>query len=135
MNVSDEIIKLIDALAERFGIAIDWGSENALPYLEDLAGRYIKYEIVVSAVWMVLAAIILVVGLTFLKNHKEFGVSITHYYTRPDDEDRFVRIIVYALVTIVPTILILTSISEIISCIFLPEKVILEELLSLRNMM
>lgn len=28
--MSDEVIKVIDALAERFGIVIDWSSENVI---------------------------------------------------------------------------------------------------------
>ena len=34
--MSDEVIKVIDALAERFGIVIDWSSENVIPYLQQL---------------------------------------------------------------------------------------------------
>ena len=135
MSVSDEIIKLVDAFAERFGVAVDWSSENVLPYLENLAGRYIKYEIAVSAVIMILAAIVLIGGLTYLHKHKDFGVIITHYNYIPDDEDRFVRILAYALIITIPTIAILIGIFEIIPCIFLPEKVILEELLALKMMM
>ena len=31
--MSDEIIKLLDDLGQRFGIAIDWSSENMMPYI------------------------------------------------------------------------------------------------------
>ena len=31
--MSDEIIKVIDELGKRFGIVIDWSSENVLPYI------------------------------------------------------------------------------------------------------
>lgn len=50
--MSDEVIKVIDALAERFGIVIDWSSENVIPYLQQLCDKYITYEIITSIVWM-----------------------------------------------------------------------------------
>lgn len=50
--MTDEIIKLLDELAKRFGIAIDWTSENVMPYLEDLFGRFITYNIVVDVFWI-----------------------------------------------------------------------------------
>lgn len=32
--MSVEVIKVLDALVEKFGIAIDWTSANVLPYLQ-----------------------------------------------------------------------------------------------------
>ena len=34
--MSEEIIKVLDALAEKFGVAVDWTSANVIPYLEQL---------------------------------------------------------------------------------------------------
>lgn len=34
--MSNEIIKVLDDLSERLGIAIDWSSQNVMPYLQDL---------------------------------------------------------------------------------------------------
>lgn len=55
--MSDEIIKLLDDLGQRFGIVIDWSSENIMPYLQDLMSRYIKYEIITSIVWLIVFVI------------------------------------------------------------------------------
>lgn len=33
MTVSDQIINVLDALCEKFGLVIDWTSENVVPYL------------------------------------------------------------------------------------------------------
>ena len=48
--LSDEIIKILDALAERVGLVIDWTSKNVIPYLEQLSTKYINYEIATSIV-------------------------------------------------------------------------------------
>lgn len=51
--MSDEIIKILDDLGQRFGIAIDWSAQNVMPYLKDLMSRFINYEMITSVVWMV----------------------------------------------------------------------------------
>ena len=54
MTVSEQIIQVIDALCEKFGIAVNWTSENAIPYLEVLCGKLVKYEICTSIAWIVI---------------------------------------------------------------------------------
>ena len=34
--MSEEVIKILDNLGEKFGVAIDWTSENIAPYLTKL---------------------------------------------------------------------------------------------------
>ena len=62
MTVSGEIIKVLDDLCRRFGIAVDWTSENVLPYLQDLCSRYIQYEVFTSIAWCALPAVVLVIS-------------------------------------------------------------------------
>ena len=40
MNFSQEIINVLDYLCNKFGIAIDWTSENVIPYIEELCERF-----------------------------------------------------------------------------------------------
>ena len=54
MNFSDEVIKILNYLGEKFGIAIDWTNDNALPYLQELCDKFIKWEICTSTAWIVL---------------------------------------------------------------------------------
>lgn len=55
--MSDEIIKLLDDLSERFGVAIDWSAENVLPYAQELFQKFTNYEIWTSVLWLVIAAV------------------------------------------------------------------------------
>ena len=48
--MSENIIKVLDELGKRFGIAIDWSSENVTPYLQSLMSRFITNEIITSAI-------------------------------------------------------------------------------------
>ena len=50
----DEIIKVLDDLSEWLGIAVDWTSQNVLPYLQELCDKYISYEIWTSIVYILI---------------------------------------------------------------------------------
>lgn len=61
-ELSTEVIKILDDLAERFGIAIDWTSDNVMPYLTELFDRFITYKIVMHTM-PILLFVIGVIGL------------------------------------------------------------------------
>lgn len=65
--MTDEIIKLLDELAKRFGIVIDWTSDTVMPYLTELFDRFISYQIMIEVIWLVLMVIVLGLGVVFLK--------------------------------------------------------------------
>lgn len=50
--MSEEIIKVLDYIGDKLGIAIDWSSENVWPYVMDVLGRYRIMEIVINAIWV-----------------------------------------------------------------------------------
>lgn len=114
--MSDEIIKLLDDLGRRFGIAIDWSSENMLPYLKDLMSRYIDYEVMTSIVWIVLGAIMLVGGsiltIVFIKNNNDAAP-------------------IFIFVAVGGAFVIGMQVFDIITCYTIPEKVIIEYINSL----
>ena len=61
MSVSEQIIQVINALCEKFGIVVDWTSKNAIPYLEVLCKKLITYEI-----WTSVMDIIVSLTLSFI---------------------------------------------------------------------
>lgn len=48
MSFSNELITVLDYLAQKLGIVIDWTSDSVMPYLKDLCSRFIEYEILNS---------------------------------------------------------------------------------------
>lgn len=58
--MSDEIIKLLNDLSSRFGVAIDWSSKNMTPYLQELFQKYTRYEIALNIFYIVLCAVIVI---------------------------------------------------------------------------
>jgi hypothetical protein len=61
--MTNEIIKVLDYLGEKFGMAIDWTQENVLPYAQDLAERFIKFNIIEDVMWLAFWALSLVAGI------------------------------------------------------------------------
>lgn len=56
-TVSDQIIQVLDALCDKFGLAIDWGAQNVLPYAQELMGKMVSYKLWTSVMWIVVFAI------------------------------------------------------------------------------
>lgn len=50
MEVSDQIIKVLDKIAEQIGLAVDWTQENIIPYVKDLLARYATMQIILNIV-------------------------------------------------------------------------------------
>ena len=113
MTVSSEIIEVLDYLGEKFGIAIDWASNNVLPYLQTLADKFIKWEISTSIVWIVIAAFVIVamIVLINLKGIREIN----------EETDGMLWIPIIVLI-IVSFIVICIQIFDIVECNVFPEK-------------
>ena len=73
MTVSAQIIEVLDALCAKMGIVIDWTSENVIPYVTELAGKYITFEIATSIAWLVISIVCIVAGWKFAlwAHHKQ----------------------------------------------------------------
>ena len=63
MNISEQIIEVIETLCDKFGIAIDWTSNNILPYVEQLCKKFILWETSTSVAWIVIAGIFFITTL------------------------------------------------------------------------
>lgn len=51
--VSDEIIKVLDNLCEKFGLAIDWSGQNILPYAQELIQRIANLQLAYGIIWVI----------------------------------------------------------------------------------
>ena len=113
MTVSSEIIEVLDYLGEKFGIAIDWTSNNVLPYLQALVDKFIKWEISTSIVWIAIAAFVIAM-IIILMNLKTF---------RKINEDTYGMLQISIIVLIIVSfIVICIQIFDIVECNMFPEK-------------
>ena len=113
MTVSSEIIEVLDYLGEKFGIAIDWTSNNVLPYLQALVDKFIKWEISTSILWIAIAAFIIVMTITLinLKGFREIN----------EETDGMLWIPIIALI-LASFMIICVQIFDIVECNLFQEK-------------
>lgn len=71
MSFSSQFIEVLDALCAKFGIVIDWTSQNVIPYLTDLATRLVNYEIWTSVAWIVILGVVFIVIWKLTKNARK----------------------------------------------------------------
>ena len=124
MKVSSEIIEVLDYLGEKFGIAIDWTSNNVLPYLQALVDKFIKWEISTSILWIAIAAFIIVMTITLI-NLKGF---------REINEETYGMLWIPAGLLILGFfVVICVQIFDIIECNIFPEKVLYDFIKTMLN--
>lgn len=131
MTVSEQIIQVIDALCEKFGIVVDWTNENVVPYLEILCGKLITYEIATSIVWMVIMILISVASIVatkkFYPTFKDGWERNARSYVDVGWQVGSVFAIIGIIVVNFSTICVLgTQIMDIIKCTVFPEMYVFE---------
>lgn len=118
--MSDEVIKILDALTEKLGLAIDWSSSNVLPYFQQLCNKYITYEIITSIIWIVIGIILLLGGRYLFKKRKYINDMFWGL-------DEMIIVAIIAMV-LIGGLMIVTQALDIATCITFPEKMVLREL-------
>ena len=129
--MSKEIIKILDALAEKAGLAIDWTSANVLPYLQQLCSKYVTYEIATSIIWILIGICLMFVGKYSIKKTKQYWEK----YEEASYSDYDGIAILFGILTGFSVfggiVIILCQTFDIVTCITFPEKIIIEELQSI----
>ena len=124
MTVSAQIIEVLDALCAKMGIVIDWTSENVIPYVTELAGKYITFEIATSIAWLVISIVCLVAGWKFaFWAHRKAG----------DVEISFIVFLMMFFLSIACAGIIGRQIFDIIECATIPELVLFKAVQALIN--
>ena len=124
MTVSSEIIEVLDYLGEKFGIAIDWTSNNVLPYLQALVDKSIKWEISTSILWIAIAIFIIAMTIT-LMNLKGFHEI--------NEETYGMLWVLTGILMLGFFIVICVQIFDIIECNVFPEKVLYDFIKTMLN--
>ena len=124
MSFSSQFIEVIDALCEKFGIAIDWTSQNVVPYVTDLAARIITYEIWTSTAWIVIAAILFLIAWKMTKRDCKADTF---------DDEWFLGWFVRILIGVSCFIIIVFQVFDIIEALALPEKTLYDFVMGLMD--
>ena len=113
MTISSQIIEVLNDLCMKFGVAIDWSQENVTPYLQELAGKYISWEVATSWAWIVLGVITILIGI---------ALWIFECKTNVDDFFYVMAFVLFAL----GAFIVVCQVFDILECKYFPEKAIFE---------
>ncbi len=137
MTVSEQIIQVIDALCEKFGIAINWTGENVIPYVEILCRKLITYEVCTSIAWMLILTLLSIISIMATKK-----LAPTFKRGLKEDLENFdcgwqVATIFSVIGLIILSVFIfrglVTQIMDMIKCITFPEIYIFEYVSAIVN--
>lgn len=135
--MSEEVIKILDNLGEKFGIAIDWTSENIAPYLTELYERAERYLIIDSIVTLVICAALFTASLFAIIKITKCVSRDAKIGTRTIWFDRFydyssvfsvICRVAAGFIMVITAILIPFTISRLIKSIYIPEMMIIQML-------
>ena len=129
MKVSDQIIQVLNALCEKFGMAIDWTSDNVIPYATTLFEKLIAWEIWSSVAWMAIVAVLSIISIIIAVRCKTFSEDFF------DDFDilGFILDTVFICLWIGTAICIIVQIFDIIKCCTFPELFVFEYIQAMIN--
>lgn len=127
--MSNEIITVLDDLCRRFGIVIDWSSQNVVPQLEILVQKIVAYEYWTSVMWLVFGAVIIVIGIILAiigirQTIKDANESCCGY--DPDIYMPYVILVIILFFIGIP--IVMSQVTDMIACRTFPEKIVLDML-------
>lgn len=125
--MSEEIIKVLDNLAQKFGIAIDWTSQNIMPYLQDLMSRFIQYKNSISIIWIIIATILIITSIICIIKLIKWTKKDKYY----DDETFGAGMFLSILILVIALAILGRNIMNIMQNTYIPEMIILNEIKSL----
>lgn len=126
--MSEEIIKVLDDLGKRLGIAIDWSNQNIIPYLQDLMSRFVTLQNSKAITWIILCligfiiGIILIIKLNKWKKSEKFDNS----YSSDDSFVFYTSLCLMIFFQIVFLIILLCNLFGLYQNIFMPEFTMLQ---------
>jgi hypothetical protein len=120
--MSEEVIKILDDLAQRFGIAINWADKNVVPYLQELFDKFINWEIWTSVMYGGIGLIFMIIGIILAviagRIHKKNNVNA--------GDAAFDYLICTGIPFVIGATCIFTQLYDIIECLTFPEKTLFD---------
>lgn len=112
MQVSDEVIEVLEYLCKKIGVTVDWTNNNVLPYAEQICKKFITWEISTSFAWIWIMSAVTIIALIL--------AIIIHNIVDLEGFEWFV----FGLILTVTIVVCGCQIFDIIECKTFPEKVI-----------
>ena len=130
INAGDQIINVLNVACEKVGMAIDWTSDNVIPYAEDFYRRFIMYTVTKTITSMIVVVILFIICVALLKKVKKNRLNI--------DEKCGAGVFWIAYLVILFFICVISRCffemsDTLIECFTIPEKVVFDLAQSMLN--
>lgn len=133
VTVADQIIEVLDDLCKKFGVVIDWASDNVMPYLLELMSKIVNYRLFCSWVYFGIFLTLFIIGLLVLRKYFKY-INIDDATLKKDK--RFIPqwIYEYPLGTLITIVIfeidflffMVVNIFNIGECYYFPEKAVFD---------
>lgn len=136
--MSTEIIKVLDALCDKIGIAIDWSAENITPQIVDLITRYGRYLLVDSIVGLLFGMFLLAIPFVSLKKaiyliDKNENDPKSFWYN--NDEITAVICVILLIISIIASVsgvvYFVENLARVIKCATIPDIYATEQIIKM----
>lgn len=122
MRLSDQIIQVLEYLGEKMGVTIDWSQQNALPYVQQICEKCIRYEIASSVMWIAVGLIFIASTIWWVKAYRICMKKYEETGCCSDwDDAAWLCMAMSVVCVIIGIVTILLQVHDIMRCIFLPE--------------
>lgn len=121
--ISNQVIQVLDNLCEKFGIVIDWTSENVMPYLMELFSRYRLYLILTTGFEILCPFVMAIVGIIFMRETvKSIPYFLKHEEAEsPEDSFRVAVFFVGLILTVVGFLVFFFKVPDFINAVCFSE--------------
>ena len=126
MTINQALIDILTKASEKVGIFIDWTSQqtvdNLIPYLSEICGKIVAYEIATSTLWIVVAGVSSFISVSTIKKSKK---KIDECLC--DDEVVWgMLIIMCAIIFVICIVTLITQTMNVITAITFPELTVVD---------
>lgn len=67
MTVSSQIIEVLDAICQKFGIVIDWSADTIIPYVTELVQKIAKFSIGKNIFYISINVFLIILGIWLIR--------------------------------------------------------------------
>lgn len=122
MELSDQIIQVLEYLAEKMGVTIDWSQQNVMPYMQQICEKYIRYEIATSIMWMLTGLAFIASAVWWIRAckicMKKYEDAMWHSEW---NMAAWSCVAALAICAVIGIVIVLSQVHDIMRCILFPE--------------
>lgn len=124
---NSEVTMVLNALAQKFGVTVNWNSETLIPYMQQLCDKCVKYELTKNIIFLMFGIILILTSSVVIK------LLMKDIANDPDEEilpaEVWCLLAVLALIfLVVGGVLVVFGLINVVTCLTFPEKVTIKEL-------